>query len=219
MPNVSDSVLLDSLRWRYAVKAFDPAKKIPDATWKTLEEALVLSPSSYGLQPWKFVVVQNAELRTKLRAASWNQGQITDASHLVVFCAKINVSVADVDAYVDRILAVRGGDRAAVQGYRDMMVGSVSNPATLPGGNMTTYTRSQVYIALGIFLSACAMLGVDACPMEGFDPKQYDEALGISKTGYMPVVVATAGYRSPADWLANLKKVRAQTSDVVQYVK
>jgi nitroreductase len=219
MNAVSDRALLDALNWRYAVKTFDASKKIPEATWKTLEDALVLAPSSYGLQPWKFVVVQNAALREKLRASSWNQSQITDASHLVVFCAKIEVTPADVDAYVDRIFAVRGGDRAALAGYRDMMMGSVKNPAGLPGGSMATYTRSQVYIALGVFLSACAMLGVDACPMEGFDPKAYDDALGLSQTGYKPVVVATAGYRSQSDWLANLKKVRNEKSAVVQYVK
>ncbi len=219
MNQISDRAILDSLRWRYAVKAFDPTKKIPEATWQALEEALVLSPSSYGLQPWKFLVVTNEQVRAKLRPLSWNQGQITDASHLVVLCAKTTMTTADVERYVDRIHSVRGGDKAALAGYRDMMLGSVNNPSGLPGGNVLTYTRSQTYIALGVFLSACAMLGVDACPMEGFDPKGYDEVLGVSKDGYMPVVLAAAGYRSSSDWLAGLKKVRYEKSDVISYVR
>jgi nitroreductase len=218
MQSISERAILDSLQWRYAVKAFDAGKKIPDATWSALEDALVLSPSSFGLQPWKFVVVKDAAVRAKLRPLSWNQSQITDASHLVVLCAKTTMTPADVDRYVDRIHSVRGGDKAALAGYRDMMLGSVNNPSGLPGGNVLTYTRSQTYIALGVFLSACAMLGVDACPMEGFDPKGYDEVLGVSKSGFMPVVVAAAGYRSSSDWLAGLKKVRYEKSDVISHV-
>jgi nitroreductase len=219
MHTVSDRTILESLQWRYAVKAFDATKKIPDSTWKTLEQSLVLSPSSYGLQPWKFVVVTNPEVRAKLKPLSWNQSQITDASHLVVLCAKTSMTAADVERYVDRIHSVRGGDRAALAGYRDMMLGSVGNPSGLPGGSVSTYTRSQTYIALGVFLTACAMLGVDACPMEGFDPKGYDDVLGLSKGGYMPVVLAAAGYRSSSDWLAGLKKVRYENDDVISYVR
>ncbi len=215
MTPISSENVLSNLSWRYATKKFDPTKKISDATWKSIEDGMRLAPSSYGLQPWKFAVVTNPEMRVKLRAVSWNQPQITDASHLVVFCAKINVTPADVDAYVADVAAQRGVPVDTLKDYRNMMVGSVSNPAGLPGGDMRTYTRSQTYIALGFFLYTCAMLGVDACPMEGFEPAKYDEILKMSAQGYMPVVLGAAGYRASDDWLANQKKVRASADKAI----
>ncbi len=217
MPTTTADVI-SALSWRYAVKKFDASKKLSEETWTALERALVLSASSYGLQPWRFVVVRDPSVRQKLRTASWNQSQITDASHMVVFCRKIEVTAADVQRYIDRILEVRKAPAAALEDYRKMMVGSVSNPASLPGGDMVTWTRSQTYIALGQFLASAALLGVDACPMEGFDPKAYDEILGLSKQGFLPVVVATAGYRAADDGFAALAKVRFAHDDVVKHV-
>lgn len=218
MKTVDAATLIDNLKWRYAVKKFDAQRKIPDATWRALEETLVLAPSSYGLQPWKFFVIQDAAVRAKLRPASWNQSQITDASHLVVLARKTTVTPADVERYVQRIIAVRNAPAAAMEDYKNMMLGSVNNPATLPGGSMDTYTRSQVYIALGFFLYSAAQLGIDACPMEGFDPKQYDEILGLPSKGYNATVVAAAGYRASDDWLAPLAKVRYEAKDVIQSI-
>lgn len=218
MRTVATTDLIENLNWRYAVKKFDAAKKISPETWSAIEEAMVLAPSSYGLQPWRFVVVNDPAVRAKLKAVAWNQGQVTDASHLVVFCRKISVTPADVEAYVNRIVEVRKAPVETLADYKKMMVGSVSNPAGLPGGSMETWTRSQTYIALGFFLAACAVLGVDACPMEGFDPVKVDEILGTSKTGYLPVAIGAAGYRASDDWLATLPKVRAKNSDVVKHV-
>jgi nitroreductase len=219
VPNtITPADLLASLSWRYATKKFDPSKKIDAALWSTLEQALVLSPSSYGLQAWRFVVVTDTAIRQKLRAVSWNQPQITDASHMVVFCRKNELTAADVDVYVDRIAQVRGASKADLEGYRNMMVGSVTNPPSLPGGDMVTYTRSQVYIALGQFLTAAALLGVDACPMEGFDPKGYNEILNLPAQGYSAVVVATAGYRAADDMFGTMKKVRFEAKDVIKHV-
>lgn len=218
MRTLPTSELIDTLNWRYAVKKFDAARKIPADTWSAIEQATVLAPSSYGLQPWRFVVVTDPAVRTKLRAVAWNQSQVTDASHLVVFCRKISVSEADVAAYISRIVEVRSAPAATLEDYKKMMVGSVSNPAGLPGGSMETWTRSQTYIALGFFLASCAILGVDACPMEGFDPAKFDEILGLSKDGYLPVALGAAGYRASDDWLATLPKVRAKVSDVVKHV-
>lgn len=218
MRTVATTDLIENLNWRYAVKKFDAAKKISPETWSAIEEAMVLAPSSYGLQPWRFVVVNDPAVRAKLKAVAWNQSQVTDASHLVVFCRKISVTPADVDAYVNRIVEVRNAPVETLGDYKKMMVGSVSNPAGLPGGSMETWTRSQTYIALGFFLAACAMLGVDACPMEGFDPGKFDEILGTSKAGYLPVVLGTAGYRASDDWLATLPKVRAKTTDVIKHM-
>lgn len=217
MPTIPAETLLSQLSWRYATKKFDPARKIPPATWSTLMSAAILSPSSYGLQPWKLVVVTNPALRQKLREASWNQTQITDASHLVVFARKREVTAADVNRFVDRIVEVRKAPREALAGYRDMMLGSVANPPTLPGGGFDNWTSRQTYIALGFFLAAAAMLGVDSCPMEGFDPAKYDEALGLPALGYHATVLATVGYRAADDGFAPDKsaKVRFAESDLV----
>lgn len=215
MHTISPDALLAQLNWRYAVKKFDATKKIPAAQWQAIEQAMVLAPSSYGLQPWKFITISNPALRAELQKVSWNQSQIVDASHLVVFAAKKEVTKADVEKYVERILAVRGGGMTpAIAGYRDMMLGSMANPAAVPGGSMTTYTRAQTYIALGFALSAAAMLGIDACPMEGIDAAAYDKALGLSEMGYHAAVVGAFGYRASDDWLASMKKVRFEANDL-----
>lgn len=215
MHTISPDALLAQLNWRYAVKKFDATKKIPAAQWQAIEQAMVLAPSSYGLQPWKFITISNPALRAELQKVSWNQSQIVDASHLVVFAAKKEVTKADVEKYVERILAVRGGGMTpAISGYRDMMLGSMANPAAVPGGSMTTYTRAQTYIALGFALSAAAMMGIDACPMEGIDAAAYDKALGLSEMGYHAAVVGAFGYRASDDWLANMKKVRFEDNDL-----
>lgn len=219
MQSISTSQLLDSLNWRYAVKKFDANKKIPADTWKALEKALTLSPSSYGLQPWRFVIVDNPQTRAALRAHSWNQGQITDASQLVVFCRKLAVTPEDVQAYIDDTAKTRGIPAAALDGYKGMMLGSISNPQTLGGGTgMDSWTARQCYIALGVFMTSCAVLGVDACPMEGFDPAKYDEILGLRAQGYTATVIATAGYRASDDPTASMKKVRFSVEQIVKHV-
>lgn len=211
MPQTTTEVRT-ALSWRYATKKFDPARKIPDDTWNTLAEALTLAPSSYGLQPWKFLVIKDPALRARLRPASWNQPQITDASHLVVLCRRTTLTAADVDRYVDRIVEVRGVPKAALNDYRGMMLGSVN----APNANHSAWNANQVYIALGFFLAAAAMAGVDACPMEGFDKDQYDQILGLSGSGYASTVVAAAGYRAADDAFASMKKVRFPAADLIE---
>jgi len=213
MTPVPAETLIQNLNWRYATKKFDPARKIPEATWRTLEQAMILSPSSFGLQLWKFVVVQNADLRTKLREAAWNQPQVADASHLVVFCRKTNPTVADVDHLINSIAQTRGVPRAALDGYHGMMAGYLTKPA--PGFDASVWTSRQVYIALGFFLSAAAQLGVDACPMEGFDPTAFDKILDLTGSGFASTVIAAAGYRAADDEYATAKKVRFADSEVI----
>ena len=212
-PALDGSALIERLHWRYAVKKFDPARKIPAATWAALEEVLRLSPSSYGLQPWRFVVVNDPALRQTLRAASWNQSQITDASHMVVFAARKGLGVQDVERFVDSIAQQRGVTREALAGYANAMLGFVSKPPAHV--HLDTWSSRQTYIALGFFLEACALLGVDACPMEGIEPAKYDEILGLAKDGYASLCVATAGYRAADDKSAGLKKVRHPLGEVV----
>ena len=207
----SPEALLAGLRRRYAVKKFDAAGKIPDAAWRALEEALVLSPSSYGLQPWKFFVVDDKALRAKLKPAAYEQTQITDADKLIVFAVKKDFGAADVDRFVERVSEVRRIPKEMLESYRKMMLAS----AALPREKVTAWLIRQVYIALGVFLTSAAALGVDACPMEGFDKDQFDAILGLPEKGYNAVVVATAGVRAADDAAASQAKVRFPVEDVV----
>ncbi len=212
---IDTAALINNLQWRYAVKKFDASKKIPAATWQALEHATVLSPSSFGLQPWRFVVINDKALREKLKGASWNQSQITDASHLIAFARRTTLGAEDVQCYIDSIAATRGVPVASLDGYKNMMLGF----ANQPGFDTALWAAKQVYIALGVFLTAAANLGIDACPMEGIDPKQYDEALRpVLGNDYTTLCVATAGYRAADDAIAGMAKVRYPIGDVVKHV-
>ena len=205
--------LVSQLHWRYATKQFDPQRKISPEDWAALEEALVLSPSSFGLQPWRFIVVTDSATKERLVAASWGQRQPADCSHLVVFTIKKDMNERDLDVYVDRIAEVRGTPRASLAGLHDMMTGSLIKGMDATGRN--TWATHQVYIALGTFLTSAALLGIDACPMEGIEPAQYDEILGLTNQGLSTVVAAAAGYRAASDKNAMLKKVRFSKEKVL----
>lgn len=198
--------LLSALNWRYATKVFDPSKTIPAATWATLEAALILTPSSFGLQPYQFLVVTDPALKAKLRPASWGQSQITDASHLVVFLAKIDITTADIEEYIARIAEVRGVTLDSLEGFRGFMVGDlVEGPRHQV---IKEWAARQAYIALGHFMTSAALLEVDTCPLEGLVPEQYDEFLGLQDSGYRTVCACAAGYRSESDKYATFPKVR-----------
>ena len=209
------ATLLNQLRWRYAVKKFDASRRIPEATWDVLEEALVLAPSSYGLEPWKFLVIDDPETRQKLVEASWGQRQLVDASHVVVFAVRKDVDAAYVERFVQRIAKARGLDPASLDAYKQMMLGAVTKPAE----QLEVWLARQVYIALGHFLASAALLGVDACPMEGIVPARYDELLGLGQRGLKTLLVATAGYRAADDRYASLAKVRFARDEVIEHVR
>lgn len=215
MPPVPVDTVLGQLRWRYATKKFDPAKKIAPELWAQLEQAAVLAPSSYGLQPWAFVVVTSPEVRKKLHPVAFNQPQILDASHLVVFAAKNPPTPADVERHIARTARVRGLDPAALEDYKKRILGSI---ARMTEADAHAWAARQCYIALGVFLSACALAGVDACPMEGFQPDKFDGVLGLRAKGLGSVVLATAGYRSADDPAAKLAKSRFEVDDVIERV-
>lgn len=212
MAAVNKETIERQLNWRYATKRFDAGKKIPDADWNILEHSLVMAPSSYGLQPWRFLVITDPEIRAKLRPVSWGQSQITDASHLVVFAARSTLGIPDVDRYLARIAEVRKVTLQSLEDYRGLMKAAVTgrSPEAL-----AQWSARQVYIALGTFLTTAAMLGIDACPIEGFESPAYDQILGLGKSGYTAVVVAAAGYRAENDQHATLPKVRYTKNEVV----
>ncbi len=204
--------ILTALKWRYATKVFDPSKKIPADTWAALEESLVLTPSSYGLQPWKFIIVQDQDLREQLVGHSWRQRQVADCSHLVVMAVKKAFSLDDLDAFITRMTEVRGGTAEALAGFRKMIAGTQAQ------GYMTTeWAKMQAYIALGQFMTSCALLGIDTCPMEGFVPAKYDELLGLESQGLTTAVLCPAGYRHADDRYASLPKVRFTNSDLIEH--
>jgi nitroreductase len=212
---MSPEQTIAALTRRYAVKKFDPTKAIPADTWHALEESLRLSPSSYGLQLWRFVVVSDKALREKLVEHSWGQRQVADADKLVVFAVKKDIGPADVQRLIDRTAAVRNIPAEALDGYKNMMLGTVTRT---PPAELAAWARHQVYIAHGVFLATAAVLGVDACPMEGFVAERYDELLGLPAKGYSAVVLAPVGYRAADDRNAGLAKVRYDPAEVVEHI-
>lgn len=208
--------LLERLNWRYATKQFDPNRKISTQDWATIEDALQLTPSSGGTQPWKFIVITDPAVRAKLLPASYGQPQITNASHLVVFAGKKNFSEADVDALINRTAATRGVAVESLAQYRGMLVGGIVQ--AMDEKARDAWARNQAYIALGNLLTTAALLGIDACPMEGFDRAQYDEILGLNAQGYASAVIATLGYRAETDQLANATKVRFPKEQIFAHV-
>ena len=203
-----------ALDWRYAVKKYDSSRAISPEDWATLETSLLKAPSAYGLQPFKFLVIEDPALRAQLREASYNQSQVTDASKFVVFLSRTRIDSKDVDSYMDAIAATRGIPKSDLKGFQDMVLGFVNG---LSDTDALVWARRQTYIALGFLIETAALLGVDATPMEGFDPKAYDRILGLENSGWTTSVVAAAGYRHAEDATQAFKKVRRNKGDIVQY--
>lgn len=215
-PDLTPDQIIQRLNWRYATKKFDPSQKIDDDDWYTLEQSLVLAPSSFGQQPWKFFVIRNSALRQQLQEHAWNQSQVVDASHLVVLAIKQNINTSDVDRYIDRVAEVRGSSRDKLSGLENAIKGFLQDPP-FPLQPDAWSTR-QVYIALGFLIYSAALLGIDACPMEGFVPAEFDKVLGLTDKGYAAKVICAVGYRSKNDKFADMTKVRYKTEEVVQYI-
>lgn len=211
MKPVSNETVLRQLQWRYATKIFDPSRQISEEDWLTLEQSLVLTPSSFGLQPWLFIVITDPETKAKLPALSFGQKQVADASHVVVFAIRQNLPETDIDKFVARTAEVRGLTVESLAGFRKVMIG------TLHGGkiNLNHWASLQAYIALGQFMATAAMMGIDTCPMEGINPTGYDALLGLPEQGYATVVACVAGYRHENDKYARVPKVRYNVNDVV----
>jgi nitroreductase len=216
MSNLSPQQLLNALEWRYATKVFDPAKKIPADIWHALEQALVLTPTSYGMQPYQFLVVQDAAKRAALLPHSWNQKQVVDCSHFVVFTARTEMKSADVAKLIQRTSEVRGIPLEKLNFNRDMILSDVVKGPR--GKTAHEWAARQCYIALGNLMTSAAVLGVDACPMEGINPLEYDHVLGLNGSGFKTVVACALGYRAAGDKYASLPKVRFETKDLVRVI-
>lgn len=196
---------LDQLKWRYATKKFDSTKKLADEDLEKLLEAIRLSASSYGLQPYEVFVVKDEEIRKKLQPAAFEQPQIMDASYLLVFTAITKIDEAYLDAYIENIVETRGMKKEDLSEMKDMIMDAVISQSA---ENKTEWAKRQAYIALGNLLSAAAHYQIDVCPMEGFDPSQFDEILGLEEKNRTSAVIATVGFRHKDDGLQHADKVR-----------
>ncbi len=205
------SNFIKNANWRYATKKFDSSKKVSYEDMKVLKEAVRLSASSYGLQPYKIIFVENPELRAKLQPVAWGQSQITEASHLLVFANITNFGATEIDAYINSVAATRGLPVDTLQGYSDFMKSKIT---TLPAEQRNIWTSKQTYIALSNLLNAAAELNIDVTPMEGFEPEKVNEILGLNEMGLNASLIATIGYRHADDATQSYPKVRKSEQEL-----
>lgn len=203
-----------SLRWRYATKKFDTKKEIAAETLQELLEVLRLAPSSFGLQPWKFIVVTDPAVRQELRKSAWGQPQITEASHLIVLCAKTAMDTSYIKDFIARTAQANGIPVESLNDYQGMMLGFIQNQTP---EQTAAWMSRQVYIPLGLLLGECAQRKIDACPMEGFDPQKFDEILKLKDQGYHATVLCAVGYRAADDAYARHAKVRFSEREVIAF--
>jgi nitroreductase len=216
MSAIGTDTLLSQLNWRCALKQFDPARKIDPTTWVALEEALVLAPSSFGLQPWRFCVIRDPRTKETLVPLFWSQRQLADASHVVVLAVKHPLKTKDVRRHIKRTARIRGASVEELAGFENAVNDFLENPPD--SLDIKAWSSRQVYIALGSFMTSAALLGVDTCPLEGIEPAGYDRALGLEGSGYWTVAACPAGYRVVEDKYATLPKVRFEKKDIIKYL-
>ncbi|MDD5262883.1 MAG: NAD(P)H-dependent oxidoreductase [Methylacidiphilales bacterium] len=212
---ISTTHLLDRLKWRYSCRKYDTTRTIPEPVWSALEEALVLTPSSYGIQPWKFLVVTDRELRKKLYPFSHNQQPVLDASHLVIFTARESILPEDIEAWCRRVRELHHSSPEDFAGMRQALIDEI-----IHGPNrhrLFEWASEQAHIALGNFLTSCALLGIDASPMGGIKPHEFDEFFGFRAQRLRTVVLCAAGYRHPDQKGTGGRKTRFEKSTVIEY--
>jgi nitroreductase len=202
---------IENQNWRYATKKFDASKKVSAEDLEILKEAIRLSPSSYGLQPYKVVIIENAEIREQLKPVAWGQNQITDASHLIVFANKTQFGDVEIDSYIKSVSQVRGIPVESISGYGDFMKAKIT---PLEDYVKNTWTSKQTYLALANLISAAAELRIDVTPMEGFEPEAFNEILGLKEKGLNASVIAAIGYRHEEDQTQLYKKVRKTNEEL-----
>lgn len=208
--------LLEKLNWRYAAKAMN-GEKVPQEKIDNIIEAISLSPTSSGLQPFEIIVITNQEVKEKIRPIAWNQSVITDCSHLIVFAAWDTYTAERINKMFDLTNTVRGFKNEGWENYRQMLLGSY--PQKDPEVNFN-HAAKQAYIAFSQAIAAAAFQGVDSTPIEGFDPDALDQILGLREKGLRSCVILPLGYRDQEnDWLVNLKKVRKNKEDLVTVIE
>jgi len=204
--------IIESLQWRYATKKFDNTRVLPQEKINILTKAFNLTATSYGLQPLKLVVLHNKEIQKELTEHSWNQQQVADASHVLVFCIENTIGEEYISKYFDNVKAIRNTSDDILNPFKEQLVNSFKNK---PADEITNWAAKQAYLAMGNLLTVCATEKIDACPMEGFIPEKYDEVLNLTELGLTSVLVLPVGYRADDDMFAGFKKVRRSINETV----
>ena len=207
--------LIEKLTWRYATKKFDKTKKLTSLQLEELLHAVHLSPASTGVQSYKVIVIEDAAVREKLQHAAYGQWQIVDASQLIVFAAETNLDADYVKNLIDHVAKSRGIDPANLGGYEQMINGKINS---MNEEERIVWAKKQAYIALGVLLTSAAELGIDACPMEGFNAPQFDEILGLKEKGLTTAVIAAIGFRAEDDAYSKLNKVRKPEEEMFIHI-
>ncbi len=203
---------IENLKWRYAVKKFDSNKTLPQEKVETLKEAFNLTATSYGLQPIKLLVIQNKELQTQLVEHSWNQQQVAQASHVLIFCIDTKLDGDDVVNYFQRVKAIRNTPDEIINPFKEYLVNTIEGKSY---EDLISWAKNQAYLAMGNLLTVCAQEQIDSCPMEGFIPEKYDEVLDLTSKNLASVLVLPIGYRAQDDFMKDQKKVRKNIEDIV----
>ena len=209
------STILDALHWRYAIKKYDTHKQLSSEQTDMLMEAIRLAPSSAGLQPYKVFMIENQDTRAQLREAGYNQPQITDASHFFVFAVPTNLTEDLAAHYIDTVAKQREVPRDSLTGLEAMAIGTIT---AKPSETRAAWAARQAYLALGVLISAAAVEHIDCSPMEGFDPMQFDQILGLTERNMTSVVIAAVGFRSDDDTYAHLTKVRYPKEELFETI-
>ena len=207
--------LIEKLNWRYATKKFDHTKKLNAEQLDELLKAVQLSPSSAGLQAYKVIVVEDAAIKEQLRAAANNQAQLTDASQVIIFASETNLDEAYAKNYIDLVAKTRNVGRETLAGFEQMLTGNINR---LDDAQKLAWSHKQTYIALGVLLIVAAELGIDACPMEGFNAAKFDELLGLREKGLTTSVIAAIGFRAEDDMYSKLVKVRKPEEELFIHI-
>ncbi|MEN6618529.1 MAG: NAD(P)H-dependent oxidoreductase [Rikenellaceae bacterium] len=208
--------IINNLKWRYATKRFDTTKKISSDKLEILKEAINLAPTSYGLQPFKVVIIENQKIREELREAAWGQPQITEASQIFLFCNFTEMGPDKIDGYLKLRAEINNTDVNEAKSYGDMMK---SQMAALTPEQVLAWTAKQAYIALGTLVAAASELQIDSCPMEGFDKVKFDEILCLKEKGLTSAMLAAVGYRSAEDGTQHFRKTRKPLSEIFEILK
>ncbi|WGD34716.1 NAD(P)H-dependent oxidoreductase [Olleya sp. YS] len=204
--------IIKQLNWRYATKSFDANKIISDKDVNILSEAFNLTATSYGLQPLKLLIIKDKALQSELIPYSFNQKQVGEASHLLIFCIETEMNSRFIIDYFDRVKAIRGTPEDILSPFKTFLIEDFKSKTQLEKENWAT---KQAYLTMGNLLTTCALLNIDACPMEGFNPEDYDRVLNLKNKKLKSVLVMPIGYRAENDFMANLKKVRKPIEESV----
>lgn len=214
------SKLIEGLNWRYATKAFDPSRKVSSEDLEALLESMRLAPSSFGLQPWKFIVVSDPSLKQKLMEVSWSQQQVVQAPYVIAICTPVQITREHVSSYMACIEKAQPAKNPDEKHRQEARLASFQKRieefiSEMGDGERRAWAKRQAYIAMGFLLYSCAQMRIDSCPMEGFEKEKAEQVLGLPGLGLELVSIVPIGYRSDSDSYARSQKARFSKSEVV----